>query len=160
MQPLPSELMVSRSMGRPSSCQIRMASAGSMPPEKPSFFRTPEVISAQPPRRANSFASAKRAGSRFRWVGMKCFAGISVSSMTSTRVRRPVLPVPRWNWTTPALPESIPPRRAWVITRFSSSFVGWEERWSEMASSPMPSTLSIRMMSRRASPVRVWRGSS
>ena len=88
------------------------------------------------------------------------WTGISVSRTIASRTSMPRLPTPMWNCTTPALPESIPPRRACVSTFSSSSRVGCELLWSDKATSPMPRHSLIRMMSRRTSPVMLCRGIS
>ena len=58
----------------------------------------------------------------------------------------------------PALPESIPTTRASATALTNSSKVGCEERWSEMATSPIPMTLSTTMRSFMTSPVMVLKG--
>jgi len=116
------------------------------------------VKSRFPPSLPKAMASSRRARLRERWVGRNCWMGISVSSTTWRMGRRPRAPPPTWRWTSPTLPPSIPPTRASAAMRLSSSNVGCEERWSEMAISPTPMTLGISATSFRRPPVMVAGG--
>ena len=80
--------------------------------------------------------SSKSDGLRFMCVGTNCVTGISVSSTIRRSSSRPRRPSPMCTFTTPALPDRMPPRRASAATRANSSKVGCVERWSESATSP------------------------
>ncbi len=85
-------------------------------------------------------------------------AGICVCSSTWRRNANFSLPSPMWIFTSPALAERMPPTRVSATMRANSSFVGWEERWSEMAISPVPTTFSSKIRSSIILPVNVLTG--
>ena len=112
-------------------------------------------MSTVQPARASSTASSNSALRRLTWVGLKTRAGISLSCSARRTSSSPRGPSPRCRCSTPALPVMSPATWASAASRRISSKVGWLERWSLIATSPMPSSGSSSTRSPRTLPVSV-----
>ena len=158
--PCPSDVKVMWAMFTPASSIRRRPVLDFTSPSARNAGTVDVVKSTNPPAFAQAMPSSKSAGLRLMCVGRNCVTGISVSAMMRRSSASPRGPSPMCTFTTPALPDRRPPRRASAATRANWSKVGCVDRWSESATSPTPMTLSMISKSRSMLPVMPCTGTA